>query len=70
MKVPHHDDELMMTSSIDKQYEDEEALEEAYAGLYKAAKILERSYKKVTLEECTLEQDYMTAAERTKFNQY
>ena len=27
MKMPHHYDEMMMTSSIDEQYESEEALE-------------------------------------------
>ena len=43
MKIPHHYDEMMMTSSIDKQYKSEEALEEAYAELYEATVILERS---------------------------
>ena len=68
MKMPHHYDEMMMTSSIDKQYKSEEALKEAYAKLYEAAEILEHAYKKVTPEKYTLEQDHMTKEERSKFD--
>ena len=67
MKMPHHYNKMMMTSSISEQYEMEEALDEAYTELYEATQILERSYKKVTLEECTCEQNHMTEEDCTKF---
>ena len=67
MKMPRHYDEMMVTSSINEQYESGEALDEAYAKLFEATQILERSYKKVTPEECTREQDHITEEEHNKF---
>ena len=70
MKPPHHYD-LMMTDGtrtrIDKDYEDEEALCEAYAELFEATEILSRAYKKVSPSECAYEQDHMSVDERVKF---
>ena len=68
MKPPHHYD-LMMTNCtcIYEDYEDEEALCEAYTELFEATEILSRAYKKVSPSECTNEQDHMSVDKRVKF---
>ena len=48
-------------------YEDDEALLEAYAELFKVKEILEPIYKKVTPNKKAKEQDHMTDEGQTKF---
>ena len=66
MKPPHHYDEMMMTSPIMEEYEDERALSEVYAKLFEVTQILERAYEKVTTKEYTKEQYHVTEEECTK----
>ena len=67
MKSPHHYD-LMATFAkhINEDYEDDDALSEAFAELYEAT-ILDQAYKKVTPSEYANDQDHMSNEERIKF---
>lgn len=67
MKNPYHYDASMMIYEIEEQYkEDEDALAEAYAELFKVAEILESSYKKLAAEEYSCDQDHMMVDKQTK----
>ena len=50
---------MINSNRVFEDYEDEEALSEAYAELFEATEILDRAYKKVTPNECANEQDQM-----------
>ena len=56
-----------MNSPIYEDYEDEEALLEAYAELFEATEILDQAYKKVTPNECANKQHHMLNEEQKKF---
>ena len=61
MKPPHHYDLMMMNMDcVFKDYEDTEALSEAYTELYEATEILNQAYKKVTPIECTNNQHHIS----------
>ena len=67
MKPPHHYDMMaLFAKRIKENYEDGDALSEAFTELYEAT-ILDRAYRKVTPVECSNEQDHMTDEERIKF---
>ena len=67
MKPPHHYNMMaIFAKQINEDYEDDDALSEAFAELYEAM-ILDRAYKKVTPSECANEQDHMSDKERVKF---
>ena len=67
LKPPHHYYMMaLFAKQINENYEDGDALSEAFAKLYEVT-ILDRAYKKVTPTECTNEQVHMLNEEQVKF---